>query len=223
VIDGEELKGAGLSFSRTEKGWTATRRVRSQPEKAPGQEGPIRQALARKHIYVYGTADSPDENELARRRAQAERAANWVSPPLPLLLSLRARADREVSEEELEGADLVLFGTRQSNSLIARFGDRLAFELSPSAADYGLVEIAPAGDRYILVCSGLPWWTGAPPPSKPGAPAPPVYKALLEMGDYVVFRRSLADVVAAGLFDRNWKLPAGDAAKLAASGVVRIR
>ncbi len=223
VIDGEELKGAVLSFSRTEKGWSAARLARSQSEKGPGQEGPIRQALARKHLYIYGTADSPDELELARRRAQAERAAHWASPPWPLLLSLSARSDQEVTEQELEGADLVLFGNRKTNSLIERFGGRLAFELSPSAADYGMVAIAPAGGRYILVSSGLPWWAGAPPPAKPGTPPPPSYKALLELGDYVVFRRSLADVVAAGLFDRNWKLAPADAAKLAASGVVQIR
>jgi len=99
----------------------------------------------------------------------------------------------------------------------------MPLELNPSAADYGLVEIAPAGDRYILVSSGLPWWAGPVPAAKPGAPAPPAYKALLELGDYVVFRRSLATVVAAGIFDRNWKVPAGEAAKLAASGVVQIR
>jgi len=117
----------------------------------------------------------------------------------------------------------VLFGTRQTNRLIARYGDRLPLELSPSAADYGLVAIAPAGDRYILVSSGLAWWAGPPPAAKPGAPPPPAYKALLELGDYVVFRRSLANVVAAGVFDRDWKVPAGEAAKLAAAGVVQIR
>ena len=223
LIDGQEIKGSALSFAKTDKGWMASRYIPPQAAKRPGQEGPIRQALARKHLYIYGTADSPDENELASRRAQAERAANWVSPPWPLLLSLGVRSDREVTEKELEGADLVLFGSRQTNSLIARFGDRVAFELNPSAADYGMVAIAPAGDRYIVVSSGLPWWAGAPPPAKPGASPPPVYKALLELGDYVVFRSSLANVVAEGLFDRNWKLPAGEAAKLATSGLVHIR
>jgi predicted esterase len=226
VVDGRELKAgprAALSFVKTEKGWVASRYFRSPLAKGPGQEGPIRQALARKHLYVYGTADSPDEKELARRRAQAERAANWAAPPLPLLLTLRALPDRDVTEADLAGADLVLFGTRQTNSLIARYGGRLPIELNPSAADYGLVAIAPAGDRYILVSSGLAWWAGPAAAAKPGAPAPPAYKALLEMGDYVVFRRSLTTVVAAGLFDRDWKVPAGEAAKLAASGVVQIR
>jgi poly(3-hydroxybutyrate) depolymerase len=225
-VDGGQLEAgphADLSFSRTEKGWAVTRYARPPDAKGPGQEGPIREALARRHLYVYGTADSPDDNELARRRAQAERAADWSEPPYPLLLTLRAVADKEVTEADLAGADLVLFGTRQTNSLIARFGSRLPMELNPSAADYGMVVIAPAGDRYILVNSGLAWWSGLDTASKTGTPSPPAYKALLDLGDYVVFRRSLANVVAAGRFDQNWKLPAGQAAKLAAAGVVQIR
>ncbi len=219
VVDGAQITiapRAKLSFSKEEKGWVAGFYQRPPNAKGPGQEGPLREALARKHLYVYGTLDSPDDRELARRRAEAEQAANWAEPPLPLMLTLRARADNEVTEGDLAGADLVLFGTRQTNRLIARFGDRLPMELSPSAADYGLVEIAPAGDRYIVVSSGLAWWTGLIPPEPP-------YKALLKMGDYVVFRRSLANVVAEGSFDRNWKVPAGQATKLAASGVIRIR
>lgn len=225
-VDGTELKAgpqAALSFTKTQGGWIAARYVRPPSAKGPGQEGPIREALARKHLYVYGTADLPDEKELARRRAQAERAANWAAPPYPLLLTLRAMADKDATEDDLKGADLVLFGTRQTNSLIARFGSRLPIELNPSAADYGMVEIAPAGDRYILVSSGLVWWTGVDKAAKPGAPAPPPYQALLDLGDYVVFRRSLANVVAAGNFDQNWKVPAEQAAKLAAAGVVQIR
>ena len=218
-VDGVELPVAprgALSFSRGAKGWTAASYLRPSSAKRPGLEGPIREAIARKHLYVYGTADSPEESELARRRALAERAANWATPPLPLLLTLRAVADREATEADLEGADLVLFGTRRTNSLIARFAPRLPIELNPSAADYGMVQIAPSGDRYVLVNSGLPWWN-------PAAAAPPPYKALLALGDYVVFRRSLTDVVAAGTFDRDWKLPAGEAAKLAATGVVQLR
>ena len=225
-VDGTELKAgprAALSFTKTDKGWLVARYVRPSSAKGPGQEGPLREALARKHLYVYGTADSPDEKELARRRAQAERAANWAAPPYPLLLTLRAMADRDATEDDLKGADLVLFGTRQTNSLIARFGGRLPIELNPSAADYGLVEIAPAGDRYVLVNSGLAWWSGMDVAAKPGTAAPPAYKALLDLGDYVVFRRSLSSVVAAGTFDQDWKVPAGQAAKLAAAGVVQIR
>jgi predicted esterase len=225
-LDGTELKTGpkvALSYTRTRAGWKAARYVRPSSAKGPGQEGPIRAALARKHLYVYGTADSPDEKELERRRAQAQRAADWTEPPYPLLLTLRAVADREATEDDIKGADLVLFGTRQTNSLIARFGSRLPIELNPSAADYGLVEIAPAGDRYILVDSGLVWWTGQETASRPGAPSPPPYKALLDLGDYVVFRRSLDNVVATGTFDQDWKVPAEQAAKLAAAGVVRIR
>ena len=118
-------------------------------------------------------------------------------------------------DSDLAGADLVLFGSRQTNALIARFADKLPIELSPGAADYGLVFIAPVGDRYALVNSGLPWWSGRP------ASAP--YRILQDLGDFVLFRRSLNTVVAEGYFDRNWKVPAEEAAKMIKAGVVEIR
>jgi hypothetical protein len=217
--------GGTFTFARSSIGWTHARYFRPPDAKGPGQEGPIREAIARKHLYAYGTADSPDESELAHRRALAEAAANWATPRLPLLLTLRAVADRDATQDDLKGADLVLFGNSQTNCLIARFAPHLPFELNPSAADYGLLMIAPAGGRYVLVDSGLPWWNR--PPARKGEkvntePAPP-YKALMALSDYVLFRRSLDDVVASGNFDRNWRLPAAQAAKLAATGVVQIR
>ena len=206
---------AALSFARTEKGWSAGRYFHAAGSKRPGLEGPIREAISRRHIYVYGTADSPDEQELQRRRAQAELAANWGTAALPLLLTLRTVADKDLTEDDLRGADLVLFGNKDTNSLIARFASRLPMELNPGAADYGLVFIAAVGDRYILVDSGLPWWAGAT-----GA-AP--YRALAGLGDFVLFRRSLGTVVAEGSFDGNWKVPAELAAKMTKAGVVEIR
>jgi poly(3-hydroxybutyrate) depolymerase len=219
TIDGAAIKVARrgeFSFSRTPSGWKAEPFVRPAGAKGPGSEGPISEAIGRRHLYVYGTADSPEQEELARRRNQAERAANWLKPPARLLLSLRAVADSEVTEADARNSDLVLFGTQATNRLIASFAGRLPLELNPSAADYGLLFIASAGGRYVLVNSGLVWWTGAPASRLP-------FELLPALGDYVLFKGSVGHVVAEGRFDRDWKVPAGQAARLAAAGVVQVR
>ncbi len=109
------------------------------------------------------------------------------------------------------------------NRLIARLAPLLPLALDPGAADYGLVFVAPVEGRLVLVNSGLPWWNGDPP-----APATPSFlparlRLLHAFGDYVLFKGSLANVVAEGRFDRDWKLPAEARAKLEASGTVTVR
>jgi hypothetical protein len=83
--------------------------------------------------------------------------------------------------------------------------------------------IAPAGKHYALVSSGLPWWTGAEEAKRGGYPfAPQSYRVLSTFGDYVLFKGSLAEVVAEGRFDRNWKVTPEAARKMQATGTVTI-
>jgi pimeloyl-ACP methyl ester carboxylesterase len=215
---------AAVSFSRQGDSWRVGRYAPPAGAKRPGLEGPAREAVSARHIYVYGTAGAKDEAELRRRRAEAEAAANWSGPGTPVLASFRVAADTEVSEEDLRDSNLVLFGTWETNRLIARFRDRLPIELNPGAADYGLLLVAPAGGRYLVVNSGLPWWTGAERVSRTGLPflRAPVH-VLASFGDFVLFKGSLAGVVAEGYFDANWRLKPDQAARLAASGAVTLK
>ena len=188
-----------------------------------GLEGPIAEAVAGRHIYVYGTAGSGAPEEIEARRKLAETAAAWSTPRERLSLALPVMADRAVTAEDLDAADLVLFGTSETNSLIARLAARLPLALNPGAADYGLLFIAPAGKHYALVSSGLPWWTGAEEAKRGGYPfAPQSYRVLSTFGDYVLFKGSLAEVVAEGRFDRNWKVTPEAARKMQATGTVTI-
>ncbi len=213
-----------VSFNRVGGKWKAGRYAPAAGEKRAGAEGPIFEVVASRHVYIYGTADTPPTEELNRRREQALRAADWSTPRRPLLLSLQAVADRDLTEADRAAANLVLFGTAATNRLIASLGARLPLELNPGAADYGLVFAFPVNGHYVIVNSGLPWWIGAEQSSRPGlrytgAPA----SVLPAFGDYILFKGSLDNVVAEGRFDRNWKLPAGDVAKIQATGAVSIR
>jgi hypothetical protein len=158
------------------------------------------------------------------RRKEAETAAAWSTPRERLQLSLLVKADAEVTPEDLDRNDLVVFGTRETNSLIARFADRLPLALAAGAADYGLLFIADLGKHYALVSSGLPWWAGFEDSGRSiDRYAPARYGELATFGDYIVFRGSVREVVAEGRFDRNWKLPPEAAAKMAAAGIVTVR
>lgn len=224
LIDGAliRVKPGSLSFRKQAGHWAVGSAAPSG--KRPGLEGPIAAAVSGRHIYVYGTAGDPSPAELAYRRQTAETAARWSNPRESLQLSFPVKADSAVTADELDSDSLVLFGTRESNSLIARFADRLPLALSAGAADYGLLFIAGVGKHYALVSSGLPWWTDFEDSGRAvDTYAPARYAELATFGDYVVFKGSVAHVVAEGRFDRDWKVPADAAAKIAAVGTVSVK
>ena len=82
----------------------------------------------------------------------------------------RVAADKDVRPSDFQSSNLILFGTRETNGVIARFADRLPLELKAAAEGYGLAYIFPIDGRYVVVASGLPWWTPPPVPA-PGTPA----------------------------------------------------
>lgn len=223
-IDGAPVRirpAASLSFTRASGRWQPG--LWKPSGKRPGAEGPIAEAVAGRHIYVYGTGGAPGAEELARRRAEAEAAAQWSTPRVRLALTLPVKADRDVSVEDVDSSALVLFGTAATNTLIARFAP-LPLALHPDAADYGLLFVAPGPRHPLLISSGLPWWTGAEEADRPGdAFAPPRLRLLESFGDYILFKGSLTHVVSEGRFDRNWKVTPADAAAMAATGTVTIQ
>ena len=225
TIDGTAVRakaGGPLSFFRTSDGaWRSG--AAPLAGKRLGAEGPIAEAVSGRHIYVYGTGGAGTPEEIEARRKLAETAAAWSTPRARLSLALPVKADRAVTAEDLDAADLVLFGTSETNSLIARLAARLPLSLNAGAADYGLLFIAPTGKHYSLVSSGLPWWTGAEEANRGGYTfARPPCRVLGTFGDYILFKGSLAEVVAEGHFDRNWKVTPEAARKMQATGTVTI-
>jgi poly(3-hydroxybutyrate) depolymerase len=235
-IETRDAAGA-LSFSRRDGSWVAETYVAAADAKRKGAEGPIGEAIASRHIYVYGTLGNPTREELAVRRELATRAADWSSATSRLLLSLRVVADRDVRPSDLAASNLVLFGTRQTNSLIEKFADRLPIELNAGAVGYGFVYTVPVNGHYVVVCSGLPWWTTPPAATTAAAPGaapasarrlrgrfmPGSAGALSGFEDYILFKDSLDAVIAEGRFDARWRLSAADAEKMRATGAVTVK
>ncbi len=214
-----------LSFTKTADAWKIGRYTPPPEAKRPGLEGPIGEAISAHHLYAFGTIDKPGDAELTRRRDEALRAAEWSTPRMRLLVNFRAVPDTEVTPADLRTSNLVLFGTKETNMLIARLSSGLPLELNPGAADYGLIFVAPVDGRYVVIDSGLPWWSGAEQAGRPGVRAAggAPFAVLYGLGDFVLFKGSLAKVVAEGRFDRDWKLPPDAARKMAATGAVKIR
>ncbi len=227
TVDGTTLKAKpqnSVSLTKQAKGWTILRSIPSNTQKHEGQEGPIGEAIASRQIYVYGTGGTPTPEELLRRRDQATSAAEWSTPRARLLLSNRVVSDAEVKDADMKSANLILFGNKEINSVIAKLNPALPIHLNPGAADYGLVFVTPlGGQHYAVIGSGLPWWTRADQTTRPGLSfIPTAYRTLQSFGDFILFKGGLDNVVAEGVFDRGWKLPPAAIAKMKETGAVTI-
>jgi poly(3-hydroxybutyrate) depolymerase len=227
TVDGQKLRGGlseTISLARGPKGWTLQRSAVRPAGKRPGAEGPISAALSARHMYVYGTADTPSTEEVERRKAQAVYASEWSVPRSRLLLTFRVVADADVTEADLKSDNVVLFGTRATNSVIARLSPRLPVSLNPGAADYSLTFVYPLDGRYVVINSGLPWWTRVDQAARGGMPfLAPVYRTALSFGDFMLFRGGLENVITEGRFGNDWKLPPDAAEKMLATGAVEVR
>ena len=105
----------------------------------------------------------------------------------------------------------------------------LPVQLDESAKDYGLVYVFPMNNHYVLINSGLPWWTPKVPKigernnSTSFAFLSPVMNILSDYKDFILFKNTPDNIVSEGYFDNDWKLPADEAAKMKASGVIQLK
>lgn len=223
-LNGKKMKMAAsdsLSFHLSGDKWTAGMPNKSGLFKKPGAEGPIAEAFAQRHIYVYGTAGNPSPEQLKERIAIATQAANWSVYRGEFLgrvmIFPRVVADKDVRPSDLKDSNLILFGTREDNTLIGRYADQLPIHLGPDQSDLSLFYVFPIGNRYVAINSGLPWWTSG---QRAASSFTPLSTAgLNKLPDFVLFRDSSANIVVQGYFDSNWKLSADQIEKLQANKV----
>ncbi len=220
------------SFMKENNAWVNKKYTAGLMSKQPGAEGPINVAVSSNHVYVYGTGGNPTPEELQARRAQAAAAADWPADRGMLgriMVFPRVISDREIRQSDLETSNLILFGTRETNSIIERFADKLPMHLHADAKDYGLLYIFPLNQHYVLVNSGLPWWA----PKKPVggnynqtggfAFLQSKIDALKNFQDFILFHEYSDNIISEGYFDENWELPASKAEKIKSTGVVSMK
>jgi dienelactone hydrolase len=223
-INGKPVKAStsdAISFSLTNGKWIAEKYKPGAVAKQSKLEGPIQDAFGSRHIYVYGTGENPDEAEMKRRMDIATQAANWSIYRGPFLNRImffpRVISDKDVRPSDLESSNLVLFGTAESNSVIAKYKDALPMELKSTDEGTGLLYIFPVNGHYVLINSGLHWWAGA---QEQNYRFPPSFIDIPSLKDFVLFKGSVKNPIVDGYFDTTWSLPAEMKTKLSANGVV---
>ena len=233
-IDGKVIKAKTrdgvVSFRKKGKRWVVGQNDEEEVfTKRQQQEGPMTAAIQERHVYVYGTEGNPSEAEQSRRKAQAEKAANWSFYRGEFLGRImvfpRVLSDKQVRPSDLEGSNLVLFGDKNTNAAIAQISDQLPFEFSAPAEEAGLAYIFPNGNHYVLINSGLSIFD-APESDKQidglaRFAAPAILFALMKFDDYVVFDKE--KVYANGFFDNHWKLDSKAQEVLNKSGKVKVK
>jgi hypothetical protein len=216
-----------IHLIKTDVGWAEKMGASEQVGliKKGGAEGPLFDAFSERHIYVYGTRDNPDAAELKRRIDLATEAANW-SVYRGEFLGRMMFFPRVVSDKALRASDraecnLILFGTRESNLVLAENANKLPVSLVKENTGYGLFYIFPLGKRYVAVSSGLPWWKGLKEEGRPFVPL--AFRKIPEFKDIVLFKDSVENIIVNDYFSREWKTTDGLKKKLMATGVITMQ
>ncbi|HEX8551555.1 MAG TPA: alpha/beta hydrolase-fold protein [Abditibacteriaceae bacterium] len=171
--------------------------------KSPTRTGTIRDAYRGPLLLVYG--DTSDRKAATRFVEQWQVYADGT---LPL------KSARDVSLNDRKNFNLVLFGTRESNPLLAEISDSLPIEKTAdgyrigtekkTVANVGVIFCYPSpfdARREIVVHSGIPWGTTLPE-NHPFDLQP----------DYLVFTPEIDAqdktnvTLEAGFFDGAWQL-----------------
>lgn len=233
-VDGQNLSifalNNGQSLVKKGEKWVIEKTPVLKSQKNSFTEGPMTEVASDRHIYVYGTADNPSKDELAKRMKIAEQAADWSYYRGDfmgrVMVFPRVLADKEVRMSDTERSNLVLFGDASSNSMIAKFSDKLPIKLKQkNQANASLNYIMPNGKKYILINSGLSFAEIPPKDTSPFASLdiPGKIGSLNDYGDYVLYDKTLNKVLATGYFDNNWELLPQNKEALIKSGMVELK
>ena len=228
TIDGKAVNAkmdSSVSFVQNNNVWTvATSPIATGIVKKKGAEGPIYDAFSSRHIYVYGTADNPSPEELKKRVEVANQAADWSHYRGEFLGRImffpRVLSDKELRPSDIESSNLILFGTKETNAMIAKYADRLPLHLNAADKTHGLLYVFPIDKHYVAVNSGLPWWSGAEDKGFPFVSV--MHRRLPEFKDLFFFKDSSTNTIVDGRFSDDWKITEEMKTKLTNSGAITI-
>ena len=174
AIDGREIEAPrpksdrswSVRLRRSGDGWALADAASEGPRKRHGLQGPIDDAFMDSFVFVRPTGKGRHERVDAWARQEADRASeHWRRH---FRGEARVLDDTDVTDAEIAGSNLVLWGDPASNAVLARIAGRLpiawgaeaiaAGDDSFSAEDHALILIAPNPlnpDRYVVLNSGF--------------------------------------------------------------------
>ncbi len=207
---------AGIAMQLDNAG-NAARIVSLPPEplKKTGKiYGTISDAFNRPFLFVIGTnARNAREQAMvvATRRAAESLEQEWMARANG---SVKVKADSEITREDINEYNLILFGNAQVNSFIAQINDRLPIKFGVGGLsagnktftneDIGMAMVFPNPlnpNRYVVIVGG----------ASAGSMEIASRLRLNELPDYVIFdNRALSgeklQFVDGGFFDKFWRL-----------------
>ncbi|QDV43180.1 alpha/beta hydrolase fold protein [Stieleria neptunia] len=222
VIDGSECETPAV---RSDRSWNAEFVLRdgrwqtdeinqADLRKRPGLQGPIDDAFMDSFLFVLPSNESDDPALQAWVAAEAEHAQlHWRKH---FRGDVQRVVDRELTKEQIQNHNLVLFGDPQSNSVIARLADALPVawngdtirlgSKSYSRKAHAVAMVYPNplnSDRYIVLNSGFTFREYDYLNNARQTPKLPDWAILdIEAGATM---RDPGKVQAAGFFDERWK------------------
>jgi len=217
-IDGQEVKGGGsgkaVLLTKADGKWSVGRKEKTGLRKVPGLQGPIDDAFTTPFLYVM--PDKTGSNPAVNQWVESESAYQKARWKYLMRGDLRIKKASEVTEEDSQKYNLILWGDASSNSLIAKILPKLPIQWTSEtitvgaqnfpATGHALSMIYPNSEhpgKYVVFNSGLTFREN----DKSNALQNP------RLPDWAVVDLSVAPdgnapgkIPAAGFFDESWKL-----------------
>jgi pimeloyl-ACP methyl ester carboxylesterase len=225
-VDGVKLEAPSVlsdrswtaHFQKTDGKWNAVEKIDFPGlHKSPGLQGPIDDAFMDSFIFVIPSGAAMNEEVGAWVASEQQHAIReWRRQ---FRGEARVVKDSELTPEQIESANLVLWGDPQSNEVLAKIADKLPIQWSASGfalrgRQYGAKQFVPVmiypnplnPKRYVVVNSGFTYreydyLNNA--------------RQVAKLPDYAVVDISVppnsrypGKIVDAGFFDEAWKLKA---------------
>ncbi len=218
--------------------WVPERYEAPVGEKQHGLEGPVFAVFTGRHTVVYGTQGAADAAEITRRRNEARELADFSiafgNYSQPAGVNPRIISDREVTPDDHLSSNLILVGTKETNSVIAGMADQLPIHLKPEAtAEFGLIYGVGVRGKMVVVASGVPIWNnmGQYMPPAPPQSGKTVFNVrstkgattLMEVKDLLFVQKDGSAVIVDSFLESDWKVPAEAKEKLNQSGAVTVK
>ncbi len=219
-IDGQTLSGraeqGSLHLRKVQSRWTIPHRKEQKPlAKLPGLQGPIDDAFYSAFIMVRPTG--PPMNNATGAWVQREMDQAIGQWHRQFRGRPRVKKDTELTDEDIAGANLVLWGDASSNRILNRISRLLPVRWTPEGVQIGdrhwsadrfvpvLIYPNPLNmQRYVVVNSGFTFSEFGAQSNAQQVPKLPDY-AVLDMS-VPAGRRPVSGVAHAGFFGEHWEL-----------------
>ncbi|MEZ0298811.1 MAG: sugar-binding protein, partial [Candidatus Methylacidiphilales bacterium] len=113
-------------------------------EKRFGVSGPINDFQRDRFIFVYGTGGDTAEQEAQKKRG--EKLSDWG-----LGAKFLCKADKDITEKDLQDSNVIVVGTPANNSLLAKMSDKIPLKYTDTSLQLGDVKAEGPGSGACLI------------------------------------------------------------------------